>query len=79
MEVTNEEKSASRQWEPIKTKPVLPDPAICRVQSMGKPGVMKCLVDWPIYCIYAFKLNGGFLCAHKDRLTFAPSGVSGKK
>lgn len=78
MEVTNSDKSSNREWKPIKTKPVLPDPAICRYESMGKPGVMKCLVDWPIYCIYAFKLNGDFLCAHKDRLKFAHSGENGK-
>lgn len=75
----NDDASGSRKWEPIQTKPTLPGPAVCRTEVLSNPEAVRCLVDWPIYCIYACKVAGQFYCTHKDRFEFAKRGETGKK
>ena len=31
----------------------MPDPAICHGQLVMKPDIVRCRVDWPIFCIHA--------------------------
>jgi len=67
----HDDRPSSGKREAIQTKPVLPDPAICRGKLINHPHAVQCLVDWPIYCMYAAKVGGQYFCGHKDRLQFA--------
>lgn len=60
----------SNQRPAAETKPTLPDPAICRGKLVAHPHAVECLVDWPLFCIYAAKVGGKYFCGHKDRLAF---------
>lgn len=73
------DKPSSSKWKAIETKPALPDPAICRTEIVKDPDATRCLVDWPIYCIYACRIGNIYFCTHKDRLEFAKRGKSDKK
>ena len=75
----DDRKPDSRKWEAIETKPTLPDPALCRTEIVKNPEATKCLVDWPIYCLYACRLGDQYFCTHKDRFEFAKRGADGKK
>jgi hypothetical protein len=57
--------------QPNETQPLLPDPARCRTQLTTTPNALHCLVERPIYCIYACKLGGQYYCTHKNRYEFA--------
>jgi hypothetical protein len=53
---------------------LLPSPALCRGKLVSHPHAVQCLVEWPIYCIYAAKVGDRYFCGHRDRLAFTGDG-----
>lgn len=47
-------------------QPRLPDPAICRAQSIGFGGLVKCLVDEAVECPFATDYGTGSFCRNPE-------------
>jgi hypothetical protein len=55
---------------------VLPDPAICRVRSIGSiAGFAHCLVRRPAECPHVLYFGEGNICRHPDWKQFLESGA----
>lgn len=44
----------------------LPDPTICRAQTVGFGGLVKCLVVEPAACPFALDYGAGYFCKNPD-------------
>ena len=73
------ESGANKEWQALQTSPTVPDPAVCRGKIIAEPHAVQCLVEWPIYCLYAARVGKLHYCGHKDRMQFAARAEAEKQ
>ena len=55
----------------MKSRPPLPDPAICRAKIIIQPDLIECLVARPMLCPCAMHYGNDYFCNNPEKLEIA--------